>query len=29
MADEINLYVDDIRRCPDGFAVARSYDEAI
>lgn len=29
MVDEINLYVDDIRRCPDGFVVARSYDEAI
>ncbi|WP_394883981.1 cyclic-phosphate processing receiver domain-containing protein [Clostridium butyricum] len=29
MADEINLYVDDIRRCPDGFVVARDYDEAI
>lgn len=29
MADEINLYVDDIRRCPDGFVVARNYDKAI
>lgn len=25
----INLYVDNIRRCPDGFIVARNYDEAI
>ncbi|WP_394886323.1 cyclic-phosphate processing receiver domain-containing protein [Clostridium butyricum] len=25
----INLYVDDIRRCPDGFIVARNYYEAI
>ena len=29
MGQEINLYVDDIRRCPDGFVVARNYDEAI
>lgn len=29
MFQEINLYVDDIRRCPDGFVVARHYDEAI
>nr|WP_242865068.1 cyclic-phosphate processing receiver domain-containing protein [Clostridium botulinum] len=29
MDDGINLYVDDIRRCPDGFVVARNYDEAI
>ncbi|MBY7025055.1 hypothetical protein FDC27_09920 [Clostridium botulinum] len=29
MIHEINLYVDDIRRCPDGFVVARNYDEAI
>lgn len=29
MIEEINLYVDDIRRCPDGFVVARNYDEAI
>lgn len=25
----INVYVDDIRRCPDGFIVARNYCEAI
>ncbi|WP_252229970.1 cyclic-phosphate processing receiver domain-containing protein [Clostridium sp. ZBS15] len=25
----INLYVDDIRKCPDGFVIARNYDEAI
>lgn len=25
----INLYVDDIRKCPDGFIIARNYDEAI
>lgn len=25
----INLYVDDIRRYPDGFVIARNYDEAI
>ena len=29
MFNEINLYVDDLRRCPDGFVVARNYDEAI
>lgn len=29
MFQEINLYVDDIRKCPDGFVVARNYDEAI
>ena len=29
MFQEINLYVDDIRRWPDGFVVARNYDEAI
>ena len=29
MSDEINLYVDDIRRCPNDFVVARNYDEAI
>lgn len=29
MANEINLYVDDIRRCPNGFIVARNYDKAI
>ena len=29
MDNRINLYVDDIRRCPDGFVVARNYDEAI
>ncbi|MFT8351138.1 cyclic-phosphate processing receiver domain-containing protein [Clostridium saccharoperbutylacetonicum] len=25
----VNLYVDDLRKCPDGFIVARSYYEAI
>lgn len=25
----INLFVDDIRKAPDGFIVARSYKEAI
>ncbi|MBN1079352.1 cyclic-phosphate processing receiver domain-containing protein [Clostridium botulinum] len=29
MGNEINLYVDDIRLCPDGFIVARNYDQAI
>lgn len=29
MGNEINLYIDDIRRCPDGFVVARNYDKAI
>lgn len=27
--DLVNLYVDDLRKCPDGFIIARSYDEAI
>ncbi|GAA0075980.1 hypothetical protein UT300005_03580 [Clostridium sp. CTA-5] len=27
--DLVNLYVDDLRKCPDGFSIARSYDEAI
>jgi hypothetical protein len=27
--NEINLYVDDLRDCPDGFVVARNVDEAI
>lgn len=26
---EINLYVDDLRDCPDGFVAARNVDEAI
>ncbi|WP_412177956.1 cyclic-phosphate processing receiver domain-containing protein [Paenibacillus terrae] len=29
MANKINLYVDDLRDCPDGFVVARTYYEAI
>ena len=29
MLQKINLYVDDIRRCPENFIVARNYDEAI
>ncbi|KAF6565396.1 hypothetical protein G9G63_09570 [Paenibacillus sp. EKM202P] len=29
MTDKIDLYVDDLRDCPDGFVVARSYYEAI
>ncbi|WP_289136333.1 cyclic-phosphate processing receiver domain-containing protein [uncultured Brevibacillus sp.] len=27
--DKINLYVDDLRDCPNGFKVARSYEDAI
>lgn len=27
--NRINLYVDDLRDCPEGFLVARSYEEAI
>lgn len=27
--ESINLYIDDLRRCPDGFIVARNYNEAI
>lgn len=27
--DKINLYVDDLRDCPEGFVVARTYYEAI
>lgn len=29
MLQEINLYVDDIRKCPEWFVVAMNYDEAI
>ncbi|MGG4189911.1 cyclic-phosphate processing receiver domain-containing protein [Paenibacillus peoriae] len=29
MTNKINLYVDDLRDCPDGFVVARTYYEAI
>ncbi|MET3209756.1 UNVERIFIED_CONTAM: hypothetical protein ABIC26_002703 [Paenibacillus sp. PvR008] len=29
MTDKIDLYVDDLRDCPDGFVVARTYYEAI
>ncbi|GAB6989434.1 cyclic-phosphate processing receiver domain-containing protein [Paenibacillus pini] len=29
MTEHINLYVDDLRDCPDGFVVARTYKEAI
>ncbi|SDM15343.1 MULTISPECIES: cyclic-phosphate processing receiver domain-containing protein [Paenibacillus] len=29
MTDKINLYVDDLRDCPEGFVVARTYYEAI
>lgn len=25
----INLYVDDLRKCPDDFIIARNYDEAV
>lgn len=25
----INLYVDDLRKCPDNFVIARDYEEAI
>lgn len=27
--NEINLYVDDLKDCPDGFVVARNVDKAI
>ena len=27
--DKINLYVDDLRDCPEGFQVARNFNEAI
>jgi hypothetical protein len=27
--ENINLYVDDLRDCPDGFVIARTYEEAI
>ncbi|MFK7678738.1 cyclic-phosphate processing receiver domain-containing protein [Bacillus sp. Wb] len=26
---KINLYVDDLRDCPEGFTIARTYEEAI
>ncbi|MWV44907.1 hypothetical protein GRF59_14895 [Paenibacillus sp. HJL G12] len=29
MDQKINLYVDDLRDCPEGFVVARTYHEAI
>ncbi|MEW9122683.1 MAG: cyclic-phosphate processing receiver domain-containing protein [Thermotaleaceae bacterium] len=29
MSKEINLYVDDLRDCPDGFVIARNVDTAI
>lgn len=29
MTNKINLYVDDLRDCPEGFVVARTYYEAI
>ncbi|MBD3918527.1 hypothetical protein H8B09_07150 [Paenibacillus sp. PR3] len=29
MTRTINLYVDDLRDCPDGFVLARNYQEAI
>ncbi|MFS0855203.1 cyclic-phosphate processing receiver domain-containing protein [Paenibacillus taichungensis] len=29
MTNKINLYVDDLRDCPSGFVVARTYYEAI
>ncbi|WP_346428680.1 cyclic-phosphate processing receiver domain-containing protein [Paenibacillus xylanexedens] len=25
MTDKINLYLDDLRDCPEGFVVARTY----
>lgn len=28
MKEEINLYVDDLRDCPDGFVIARTVDQA-
>jgi len=27
--EKINLYVDDLRQCPEGFLVARTYKEAV
>lgn len=29
MKKKINLYVDDLRDCPEGFVIARTYEEAI
>ncbi|QWU14355.1 hypothetical protein SAMN04487895_101658 [Paenibacillus sophorae] len=29
MPQQINLYVDDLRDCPEGFILARTYEEAI
>ncbi|MBU3176664.1 hypothetical protein KPL47_09790 [Clostridium estertheticum] len=29
MREKINLYVDDLRDCPDGFVIARTVDHAI
>lgn len=29
MKKEINLYVDDLRDCPEGYVLARNIDEAI
>jgi hypothetical protein len=26
---QINLYVDDLRDCPDGFVIARTFDDAV
>jgi hypothetical protein len=26
---KINLYVDDLRDCPDGFVIARTFDDAV
>ena len=29
MNEKINIYLDDLRVCPDGFQIARTYDEAV
>lgn len=29
MKNTINLYVDDLRKCPEGFIIARTYNEAV
>ena len=28
MQEKINLYVDDLRDCPDGFVIARTVEQA-
>lgn len=29
MNEKINIYLDDLRVCPEGFKIARTYDEAV